>query len=454
MKWLFLLVWLVFTPALAAYLRSQPRYLPHACFAMGAMLFFLNPHLYVAPVSWPAWPGPVKGIEVSMIDGVAIAIIAATTGRARTPILLKVGLAIFALGILVSTVTGVQAWPASFYAWQVFRAVLVYLAVSRAAALDDRVPMAILGGLAIGIFYNCFTAVRQFMGGDIQAGGNMGHQNLLGMMTHFAVFPAFALLLGGHRTKLSLALLAAGATIAIVGGSRATIGLFGIGLVITTVLSMRYRMTGRKSAFAAVAVAALALAAPLMAWAVDRRSEDSRASSNQERAAFINAATMMIKDHPMGVGGNQYVIVANVGGYSGRAGVAWNFGNRSAPVHNLYYLTTAELGFFGLVGLLTMFAGAIAHGWRSLRRVSGERADFAVGTTAVLIVVAAHSYYEYITVTFYVQYLLGMGLGILIGVTSAVTSRKAVRPTVPERSQRPSAAASSPPAVATNNPLY
>ncbi|WP_205481684.1 O-antigen ligase family protein [Sphingomonas arenae] len=453
MKWIFILFLLGFTPALAAYLRGQPRYLPHACFAMAGMLFFLDPYLYVAPVSWPAWPGPVKGVEVSLIDGVAIAIIAATQGRARTPLLLKIGIAIFGTALVVSIFAGQQKWPSFFYAWQVLRAVLVYVAVSRAAAADERVPIAILSGLAVGVFINCLTAVQQFLGGDIQAGGRMGHQNLLGMMTHFAVMPAFALLLGGRRTLLAAAIVAAGAVIAIVGGSRATIGLFGLGLVVTTLLSMRNHMTGRKGVFAGVAVATLVLAAPVMMWAVDRRSEASKASSNQERQAFINAAKMMIADHPLGVGGNQYVLVANIGGYSGRAGVAWNAGNRAAPVHNLYYLTTAELGYLGLAGLLTIIVALVQYGLASLRRVSGERADFAVGATAVMIVVAAHSYYEYITVTFYVQYLLGMMAGILVGVTSAVTGRKATpvhAPLVPPASRDVTA----PPPVPVNSPLY
>lgn len=453
MKWVFLLVVIAVTPMLAGILRSQPRYLAHACFAMAGTLFFLHPLLYVAPVSWPAWPGPVKGIEISLIDSIAVAIIAATQGRARAPMLLKVGLAIFATALAISLVAGIQAWPASFYAWQVLRAVLVYLAVSRASAVDPRVPIAILSGLAIGVLVNCFVAMQQFLSGDIQAGGRVGHQNLLGMMTHFATMPAFALLLGGKRTWLPAAIVVAGATIAVVGGSRATIGLFGIGLVVTTVLSIRHSRTPRKGVFAGVAVAALAMAAPLMTWAVDRRSEAARESSNRERQAFTNAAKMIIADYPLGVGGNQYVVVANVGGYSARAGVAWNAANRSAPVHNAYYLTGAELGYLGLIGLLTILAGIFQIGWKALRRTSGEHADFAVGTLAAVIVVAAHSYYEYITVTFYIQYLLGMTVGILVGVASAATRRKALPGDTP-LPQRRGLAPPSRPAQAADSPLY
>lgn len=453
MKWVFLLVVLAVTPMLAGILRSQPRYLPHACFAMAAMLFFLDPWLYVAPVSWPGWPGPVKGIEVSLIDSVAVAIIAATPGRARAPMLLKVGLAIFATALAISLVAGIQAWPASFYAWQVLRAVLVYMAVSRAAAVDPRVPFAILSGLAVGVVVNCFVAVQQFVSGDIQAGGRMGHQNLLGMMTHFAVMPAFALLLGGKRTWLAAAVVVAGGAIAVVGGSRATIGLFGIGLVVTTALSIRHSRTARKGVFAGVAVAALATAAPLMIWAVERRSEAARESSNRERQAFTNAAKMMISDYPFGVGGNQYVVVANVGGYSARAGVAWNAANRTAPVHNTYYLTGAELGYLGVAGLLTILAGIFQVGWKALRRTSGERADFAVGTLATVIVVAAHSYYEYISVTFYIQYLLGMTVGVLVGVASAAAVRMSppANTVAPKRREVPIVTR---PAQAADSPLY
>ena len=64
---------------------------------------------------------------------------------------------------------------------------------------------------------------------------------------------------------------------------------------------------------------------------------------------MIRAAKMIIADHPLGVGPNQYLLVANIGGYSSRAGVAWNAANRSAPVHNSYYFITAELGFVGLI---------------------------------------------------------------------------------------------------------
>ena len=54
-----------------------------------------------------------------------------------------------------------------------------------------------------------------------------------------------------------------------------------------------------------------------------------------ERAAFIRAATMMLSDHPFGVGANQFAEVAIIDGYYQKAGVAPNRGSMTAQVHNV-----------------------------------------------------------------------------------------------------------------------
>ncbi len=179
--------------------------------------------------------------------------------------------------------------------------------------------------------------------------------------------------------------------------------------MVTIALSIRLKTTGRKNAIAGAALLGLLLAAPVMLWAIDRRSDAARASSDEERSAMIRAARMIIADHPLGVGPNQYLLVANIGGYSSRAGVAWNAANRSAPVHNSYYFITAELGFLGLLGMVTILFSMIWTGFRALKRVGlGERSDILVGVVATLIIVSAHLAFEWLVATNYVQYLLAM----------------------------------------------
>ena len=71
-KWVFLLGLLVFTPWLAMHLKAQPRHLPYAGFAIGILPFLLSGfNLTASPISWSHWSGAVKGIDISLLDGVA-----------------------------------------------------------------------------------------------------------------------------------------------------------------------------------------------------------------------------------------------------------------------------------------------------------------------------------------------------------------------------------------------
>ena len=94
MKWLFLAGLFVLAPVLAGLLRSRPRYLVHTCFVLGLSLFVLGPRLWSAPIAWPTWPGPIKGVEVSFVDAISIALIASTRS-VRIPWSIKIGFSIY-----------------------------------------------------------------------------------------------------------------------------------------------------------------------------------------------------------------------------------------------------------------------------------------------------------------------------------------------------------------------
>ena len=430
MKWIVLVGLLGMVGPLAMFLRSQPKYLVHACFSMGLLVFFLSPYLNISPISW-RWPGAVKGLEVSVLDAIALSIIFATK-RVRLPIGLIIGAAIYALGVFLSSFAAQQYQPVVFYAWQFVRTVLVCIAVAQATASDRKAAFALFAGLGLAMCIEAMIVARQYVGGNQQPGGSLGHRNSLGLTSHFAVMPAFALVLAGRRSLGAGLVVLAGAVVALAGGGRATIGLYAIGLMITMAMSMKFRMTGRKSAIAGLAVLGLLAATPVMMSAIERRSDAARASSDEERQDMKRAARMIIADYPLGIGAVQYALVANVGGYSSRAGVAWNASNRAAPVHNSYLLVTAELGFIGLIGMLTMLMTMVLVGLKAFTRlVPDEKSDLLIGYTSALIVVCLHLGYEWIFMTYYVHYLLAMNFGALIGL-SAMLQRK-VRPQAAHR---------------------
>lgn len=430
MKWLFVAGLILLVPALTVILRSKPRYLVHTCFILGALMFAAVPTLWAAPIPWPGWPGPVKGLELNVADGIAAALILSTR-PVRIPWSVKLPFFIYLFAILISTFAAYQWMPAAFYVWQVIRSVVLFIAIARVCGTVSDAPIALIAGLGAGLCYEAVLAAKEFVAGDPRPGGNLGHSNFLGLASDFVVFPAMALLLGTRRFLWPATIVGAGMIIAVVGGSRATLGLFAIGLLLTLIFSLQHGTSSRKIAFGGAALLLLLCSTPVMIWAVNHRSAESKESSDTERTAMKAAARMIIADNPFGVGANQYVVVANTGGYSQRAGVAWNYGSRSAPVHDAYYLVTAELGFIGLIGFAGTIFSFIALAWRTLRRRSEDESNELVpGLLAMFIIASIHISFEWVFMHFVLHYMFAVGAGLLVGVVARSRSPVRLSPTL------------------------
>jgi hypothetical protein len=320
---------------------------------------------------------------------------------------------------------------AFFYAWQLVRTALLFLAIARVCVTNPEAPAALLTGLGLGLMYEAVLVTWQYLKGVPRPGGNFGHPNFLALGLDFAVFSNLSLMLGSRRLLWPAATVMAGFIIAVLGGSRAALGLFAFGVLLTTLLSIRHKKSSRKYAFAGALALLLVASAPVMLWSAGRRGEAAKASSDAERRAMKAAARMIIADHPFGVGANQYVVVANTGGYSERAGVAWNEDNRTAPVHDTYYLITAEMGFLGLIGLIATLGSFIALGMRSLRRhLPGEIGELVPGLLATMVLVAIHINFEFVFMDFMLHYLFAISGGLLVAIYAQARAgtRKAALP--------------------------
>lgn len=417
MKWVFLAGLIVFSAALAAMLKQNRKWFPAAAFLLGLLPFIeARFHLLAAPISWAAWLGQSKGIEVSLMDGVACALLLASR-RAGSPTGLKIALGVVSLAYFVSTVANGAQMEILFCGWDIFRSVIVFLAVFRASATDQRVPIWLLNGLIAGLVSQAFVVVSQYAGGDPQAAGWLGHQNMLGFATHYCVYPAFAAFLGGYYRKRAIVAVFAALVIAFTGASRATIGLMVVGMFMTMVFSAWHRSSGRKTAFIAATLIGLLAVTPLLYSALGRRSVDQREKSTEARGTMESAARMIISDFPLGIGANRYVVVANLGGYSERAGVSWDRGSRGAPVHNSYYLVTAEMGWLGLAGMISLLAAGLLVAICALRRsAAGFEGELSAGIAATILVVSIHAYVEWIFMMHINQELLSISLGIVSAV--------------------------------------
>jgi O-antigen ligase len=137
--------------------------------------------------------------------------------------------------------------------------------------------------------------------------------------------------------------------------------------------------------------------------------------TDESRVQMARAASMMLSDHPMGVGANHFVLVANAQGYFARSGLSWI--GFASTVHNAYWLVAAETGYIGIVAfvilLLRPLTVAFLCGWRNR---GDRRGDLLLGLGVALLMVYLHSFYEWVFVTFGVQYIFAVTIGLVAGL--------------------------------------
>ena len=147
----------------------------------------------------------------------------------------------------------------------------------------------------------------------------------------------------------------------------------------------------------------------------------------------------------MGVGANQYVVVANTQGYSERAGVIWNWNSRSAHVHNTYLLVAAETGWLGLITFVSLLIAGIVQGLRyAFKDRRDPRGDIVLGCTMAIVTATGQIFYEWVFVTYQAQYVFVISLGIIAGL---IRARKAERAAAGRSAQSPLAEADTTPST-------
>jgi O-antigen ligase len=232
-------------------------------------------------------------------------------------------------------------------------------------------------------------------------------------MSHFIIFPFFALLLAGQKGWLPAVTPLAGGVIWALTASRATLGFGSLGIVVLFLISAMRKWTARKARVLLFSAVALALLAPVAISSLQTRFELNPLTDGRDERDILNdTAAAILSDHPMGIGENNFTVVANTHGYYDRNGMSWM--SRSAIVHNIYWLTAAETGYLGIITfvvlLLQPLITALRCGWRNR---NDRRGDLLLGLGVGLLVVYVHSYYEWIFVTFQCQYIYALVVGLV-----------------------------------------
>jgi O-antigen ligase len=392
--------------------------------AIGALPFVWGsfPKYQIVILGVPGWPGYVQGFDVTLLD-LLIAMVFFSLPRTRNKIPFKYVFVLYISAVLLSAFQAGNPMATFYYVWQLIRIFIVYLIIARACS-DTRLLVALLQGLAIGV---CFeTAIvfwQRFVIHYVQAPGNFVQQNMLGFAMHFVIFPFFALLLAGGKEWQPRSVPFLGILIDVFTASRAALGFAILGFSFLFGISLLKQWTPRKTRVLLTAILALSLVAPLAYRQFSYRFHTFGTPVNEGgRQSMNDAAEMILLDHPMGIGANNFVVVSNIKGYAERAGV--NEENRHTFPHNIYWTTAAESGYIGLIALLFFlvrpFSLALAWGWRHRKDLRG---DLLLGLATTLLIVDIHSYYEWIFFTDRIQYILAIDLGLIAGLLAQLGYR-------------------------------
>lgn len=374
----------------------------------------------MAIISWSGfWRDYVQGFEIFLVDLILVAIYLSLPRRKQLfPLLFPLSLYFFA--VLLSVFQAASQEAAMFYVWQLARMIFAYVVISKACA-DDRVAPALLNGLGLGLCLQAIIAIWERFGlGVVQTGGSYGSQNLLGMMSHFVILPFFALLLSGERSRMPIIVSFAGAILTVLTTSRATVGLAAIGYVAIFALSVLRGWSSRKAQVSLIGALCLIVLVPLTISSFEQRFASQDIANpdlftDDSRVTMARAASMILSDHPMGIGANHYIVAANTAGYNQRAGVSWI--NAGTAVHNVYWLVAAETGYIGVLAFAIMLLWPIFVAFRcSWRNRNDNRGDLLLGLSIALLIVSLHSFYEWVFVTSQVQYLFAVSVGLVAGL--------------------------------------
>ena len=419
-KWIFLLIAFASVMPLAMWLRRNPNSTSIVWMVVGFLVLQHGPlHLYMAIISWAGrWSGYTYGFEISLLDLVLLAIYL-NLPRKHNSIPFKLSMILYFATVLLSVTQAVAVEATLFYAWQLLRVFFAYMVITLACK-DPRVVSALLKGMAAGLLLALCEAVWERFGlGIMRAHGSFSQQNFFGLVSHFVIFPFFALLLAGERGWLPPTVSFGGLLVWVLTISRATVAASGLGYALMFILSAARKWTSRKTLVAAMSVVGILLIAPLFISSFADRFNDkielAFLGTDLTRVALSDAASMMLSDHPMGVGANHFVVIANSGGYYARAHVSWI--DYRAIVHSVYWLVAAETGYIGLLTFIMLILQpmivAFRCGWRFR---SDERGDLLLGLGIALLTVYLHSFYEWIFVTFQVQYIFATTVALIAGV--------------------------------------
>jgi hypothetical protein len=215
----------------------------------------------------------------------------------------------------------------------------------------------------------------KYMDGMYQVRGTFEHQNPLAMYAVLIAMPLLAVALGPPFKGSNIGFFGFFACAGIVQStlSRAALAVFGAGTIALIGLSLLERPTARRllatAVIGVVGTAGLLLALDTI---ISRFHDHGNDASAELREVMKNACRQMVKDHPLGIGWNNYALVVNPPFQYADVYYEWirsrnmqvDESKPNSVVESHYYLLLAETGYPGLMAWLALIGYGL---WLNVR---------------------------------------------------------------------------------------
>ncbi len=353
--------------------------------------------------------GSARGMEVSVVYLLAVAILLATALKRKMPRLVPSTGAFFFVAYFLLCLPSLHTAENMLFSWmEIWKMIMLYIVyLSIRAYLDatDDVK-SLMRGFAVFVFYNFFLVAKEHFAGVYQPHGSFPHQNCLAMAMHlFAnMFFAYYLAVGFRGSKLSAFAFACASACIVRTYSRGAIAMMPLAFFVTFVLSAFVSLKVPVNRLAArilpiVLAGAVGLAAMLPH--IISRFENAPEASGHTRIELALCAKEMILDEPWcGVGINNWGIKINPPyEYAELAGRYTNRGEdfRDGIVETVYLLVGAECGIPALLAMLLWFGHYLLLSISLARRLAGTPyAAISAGIAGGLVAIYIQSCLEWV----------------------------------------------------------
>lgn len=356
----------LFAPAAGMLIRNRPKWKRATMFLMcfstiGGFLQAAEWGFTIYPIEYR---GTARGFHLFASELLALVLIwSEMTGNWKNFRSFPPGMKLYLLYCFASFLSILNA-PMHLYLWFAFikaiKMSVIFVAAYNFLKQEDDLWF-LLRCLAYTMVWECVAVLKmKYVDHVYQVYGTFEHQNALAMFSILVgmVFLAVALGPNDRRTNFYLAAYVVCAVIVQSTLSRGGLAVFAAGTLAVVLTSLMERVTKRRLTVLASLTAIAGLGLMFTMDTIVKRFQDYGNVESQNTRQMLNvAASKMLKEHPLGVGWNNFALTINhpypYGDHIDQYHLMWNNKvdrtYKKGVVESLWWLLLAETGYQGLI---------------------------------------------------------------------------------------------------------